>query len=153
MFPDIIQHDHILYMLGSIGLIVEIALLGLSGPLLFISAAFLITGGLVSADVLSSWESEAVSVAVMSIFLAIVAWRPLKKLQGEGNAADKSSDLIGTKVVAKSEISRAQGTIAYSDTMMNAVLSKDCSVDKIEPGTIVEIVAVSGTTMTVREHR
>jgi membrane protein implicated in regulation of membrane protease activity len=152
---DIIQylldnHDQVFYLIGGVSLIVELAILGLGGPLLFFGIAAFITGALSGLGVITGWESEIFTVGVCTAILAIVLWKPLKNFQNSGGGPDTSSDMIGLKVPASSIINQSSGKIRYSGIDWNARLCDDAGVESITAEDVCTIVGVEGTTMLVK---
>ena len=151
---DIIQylldnHDQTFYLIGGVSLGVELALLGLGGPLLFFGLAAFFTGALSSFGVISGWDLEIFTLAISTAILAIVLWRPLRNFQNAGGGPDTSSDMIGLNVPAATDISRSGGKIRYSGIDWNARLSVDAGVETIAAKELCIIVGVKGTTMLV----
>jgi|TARA_B110000908_G_scaffold73202_1_gene88305 membrane protein implicated in regulation of membrane protease activity len=151
---DIIQylldnHDQTFYLIGGVSLVVELALLGLGGPLLFFGLAAFFTGALSSFGVISGWDLEIFTLAISTAILAIVLWRPLRNFQNAGGGPDTSSDMIGLNVPAATDISRSGGKIRYSGIDWNARLSVDAGVETIAAKELCIIVGVKGTTMLV----
>ena len=152
---DIIQylldnHDQVLYLIGGVSLIVELGVLGLSGPLLFFGIAAFITGALTSFGIIAGWESEIFTLGVCTALLAAVLWQPLKRFQNSGGGPDSSSDMIGIKVPASTVIDLNGGKIRYSGIDWNARISEDAGVDSITEEGLCTIVGVEGTTMLVK---
>lgn len=152
---DILQylldhHDQAFYLIGGISLLIELAVLGLGGPLLFFGIAAFITGALVSLGVISGWELEIFALGVITTILAIVLWKPLRRFQNSGGGPDTSSDMIGLTVPVADAISRTAGHIRYSGINWNARLSDESEVDSIDAKNNCIIVGVDGTTMLVK---
>lgn len=152
---DIIQylldnHDQTFYLIGGVSLVIELAILGLGGPLLFFGIAAFITGALSGLGVISGWEQEIFTVGVCTAFLAIVLWKPLKNFQNSGGGPDTSSDMIGLQVPVSSIINQSGGKIRYSGINWNARLCHDAGVESIAVKDICTIVGVEGTTMLVK---
>ena len=151
---DIIQylldnHDQTFYLIGGVSLVIELALLGLGGPLLFFGLAAFITGALSGMGVISGWEAEIFTVGICTAILAAALWKPLKNFQNSGGGSDTSSDMIGLTVPATSTINQSSGKVRYSGIDWNARLSFDAAVDAIEAEQLCTIVSVEGTTMLV----
>tara|TARA_B110000977_G_scaffold147416_1_gene186814 strand:+ start:145 stop:615 length:471 start_codon:yes stop_codon:yes gene_type:complete len=151
---DIIQylldnHDQTFYLIGGVSLVVELALLGLGGPLLFFGLAAFFTGALSSFGVISGWDLEIFTLAISTATLAIVLWRPLRNFQNAGGGPDTSSDMIGLNVPAATDINRSGGKIRYSGIDWNARLSVNAGVETIAAKELCIIVGVKGTTMLV----
>lgn len=152
---DIIQHlldnhDHIFYLLGGVTLLVELGVLGFGSPLLFLGIAAFITGALTSLGIISGWEWEIFSLAALTCISATLLWGPLKKYQNSGGGPDTSSDMIGLKVTAATDITQVSGKIRYSAIDWNARISGDSETEQIEAKSLCIIVSVEGTTMLVK---
>lgn len=130
-------------------MVIELTVLGLGGPLLFFGLAAFITGALSGFGVISGWESEIFTVGVCTATLAIVLWKPLKNFQNSGGGPDTSSDMIGLKVPAASDINKRNGKIRYSGVDWNARLNSDAGVETIAAKELCIIVGVEGTVMLV----
>jgi len=144
------NHDQALYLIGGISLIVELGMLGLSGPLLFFGIAAFITGVLTSLGIIEGWESEIFTLGVSTALLTAVLWQPLKRFQNAGGGPDSSSDMIGIKVPASTVIDLNGGKIRYSGIDWNARISEGAGVDSIAEQSLCTIVGVEGTTMLVK---
>jgi inner membrane protein len=151
---DIIQylldnHDQSFYLIGGVSLVIELTLLGLSGPLLFFGVAAFITGALSGMGVISGWDAEIFTVGISTAILAVALWKPLKNFQNSGGGSDTSSDMIGLNVPATTTINESSGKIRYSGIDWNARLSLDADIDAIAAEQLCTIVSVEGTTMLV----
>ncbi|MDW3094423.1 MAG: NfeD family protein [Gammaproteobacteria bacterium] len=144
------NHDHFFYLLAGISFIVELAIIGLGGPLLFFAIASFITGVLISLGLLSGWEMEIFALGVLTALTTLLLWKPLKKFQNSGGGADTSSDMIGKQVPASSEITSSNGTIRYSGIDWNSRLDSRADVDSIADGAQCMITSVDGNVMIVK---
>ena len=54
--------DHLWYLIAGISFVIELSIMGLSGPLLFFAIASLTTGILVSIGFVEGWQSEVLTV-------------------------------------------------------------------------------------------
>ena len=72
-----------LFMLGVALLVVEIAFLGFATfVLFFVGLAMLVTGGLMTFELLpQTINSAVITVSLLSIGSAVLLWKPLKKIQ------------------------------------------------------------------------
>jgi inner membrane protein len=152
---DIVQyflqhHDQFFYLLAGISFILELALLGLGGPLLFFAIASFITGILISVGLVSGWELEIFVLGLLTAVIALLLWKPLKQFQNSGGGADTSSEMIGRQVSASSEITVAGGRIRYSGIDWNSRLALDADVASIHEGAPCIIAAVDGNVMLVK---
>jgi len=142
--------DHLWYLIAGISFVVELSLMGLSGPLLFFAIASLVTGVFVSLGLIDGWQSEILTVGILTAFIAVILWKPLKKFQNSKNKTDNSSDMIGLKVPASSDISSTSGSIRYSGIDWQARLADEVSVELINDASQCQIVAITGNTMLVK---
>ena len=143
------HHAHFLFLLAGIGFVLELTVMGLSGPLLFFSVACLLTGFLSYFGLLNSWESEVLSVGVFSGLIAALLWQPLKSFQNSGGGPDTSSDMIGKHVPCAIEITVNTGAIRYSGINWTARL-EDPTAKPIPEGAQCEICGVDGNAMIVK---
>ena len=144
------NHDKLLYLLAGISLIVELTLIGLSGPLLFFGLGCAITGALVSLNILSTWEMELLFVGIFSLLSSIILWKPLKRFQGNGKVTDNSSDMIGQSVAVSEELTKQGGSIRFSGINWMARLTEDSPHESIAVGEFVKIHAVNGNVMLIK---
>ena len=141
--------DHLWFLIAGASFVIELSIMGLSGPLLFFALASLVTGILVSVGFIDSWQSEILSVGVITAIIAAILWKPLKSLQNSKGDTDNSSDMIGLKVPASSDITDVSGSIRYSGIDWQARLADDAAVDSVHNANLCKIVAISGNTMLV----
>ena len=144
------NHDHLWFLIAGLSFIIELSIMGLSGPLLFFAIASLITGILVSVGMIDGWQMELLSIGLLSALITVLLWKPLKKLQNEKSSTDGSSDMIGLKVPASVEITAHAGSVRYSGINWNARLVDSNDQDDIAVGTQCVIVAILGNTMLVK---
>jgi inner membrane protein len=152
---DLIQHfldhhDHLLYAVAGVALMLELGVLGISGPLLFFAIAAVITGLLVSLGIISGWELEILFLGVFTVLIAVVLWKPLKKFQNTHIPENTSSDMIGRELPVTQTISRNQGSVSYSGVEWQARLDSS-SNENIELGTYAKVVAVDGSLLIVKK--
>jgi inner membrane protein len=145
-----VQHqDHLLYTIAGICLVLELSVLGMSGPLLFLALSCLLTGIMVTLGIISGWEMEVLSVGVLAVLGAVVLWKPLKKFQNAGVGRDTSSDMIGKVLPVTELITRGQGTVAYSGIDWQARLDEAYS-EPVAVGSFAHVVAVRGSLLLVK---
>ncbi|MBU2893746.1 NfeD family protein [Colwellia sp. D2M02] len=144
------NHHHLWYVIAGVSFLVELSIMGLSGPLLFFAIASLTTGILVNVGFISGWPSEILSVGILSALIAVLLWKPLKRLQNTKQKTDNSSDMIGLKVPASADITLTAGSIRYSGINWQARLADNCEVESIGENSQCEIVAITGNTMLVK---
>ncbi|MCJ8312283.1 MAG: NfeD family protein [Saccharospirillaceae bacterium] len=144
------NHDYVLYIIAAIAFLIELSVMGLSGPLFFFAIATLLTGILSSLGILNNWQIEIASVGVLTTVSAVVLWKPLKKFQNQGGGPDTSSDMIGKTVPSASEITKVSGHIRFSGINWNARLDESESESIAEAQNCV-ITGVDGNTMLVKK--
>jgi len=146
------NHDKLLYAVAGMLLVIELSVLGLSGPLLFIAIACGITGLFVTLGFMSSWEVEVLSVGILSVMSAVILWKPMKKFQGPKQVSDSSSDMIGQIVPVSDEVTRNGGSIRHSGINWQARLDSSSNTESLESGERVKITAVDGNVMIIKEQ-
>ncbi len=145
------HHDNLLFLLAGLSLVFELAVIGLSGPLLFFAIGCAVSGLLVAVGVISSWELEVLSVGLISALSAALLWRPLKKFQGSNQVRDSSSDMIGKIVPVGEEVTASSGSIRHSGISWRARLDEDETDGPLGEDARVVITAVDGNVMIVRK--
>lgn len=144
------NHDHLFYVIAGVSFMVELTLLGVSGPLMFFAVASFITAVLINFNIISGWEAELFSVGILTGITALILWKPLKKFQNAGGGPDTSSDMIGQQVPVSNEVTAAGGTIRHSGINWNARLLGGSNVESIPEGTMCVIGSVEGNVMLVK---
>jgi len=142
--------DHLWYLIAGISFVIELSIMGLSGPLLFFAIASLGTGILVSIGFVNGWQSEVLTVGLLSAIVAVILWKPLKSLQNSKNKTDNSSDMVGLTVLASSDINATSGSIRYSGIDWQARLADDVNEELITDKSQCQIVAITGNIMLVK---
>ncbi len=143
------HHDHLFFLMAGIGFVVELTVMGLSGPLLFFSIGSFLTAIFISLGLINGWEVEIFCLGVSTGLIALLLWRPLKNFQNSGGGSDDSSDMIGRQVLVSGDISLHGGTIRYSGINWNSRLKEESGVEAIAEGDQCVIAAVDGNVMVV----
>lgn len=144
------QHqDYFFYALAGICLLIEIALLGISGPLLFVALGSLLTAICISLGLVHSFSVAIVLFAGLSVSSAALLWGPLKKLQNKEVGPETSSDMVGKVLLVSTRITQADGRVSYSGTEWLARLDSSSS-EPIEAENRVEVTSVDGTILMVK---
>lgn len=138
------NHHHLYFLIAGIAFVVELTVMGLSGPLLFFALAATITGLLTSMGIVSGWEIEVFTLGIITALIAAVLWAPLKKFQKRGGGVDTSSDMIGLSVPTVSSIDKTSGLIRYSGVNWNARLDPKANIDSISKDEICVIRGMEG---------
>ena len=143
------HHDLVFYLLSGLAFVLELTVMGLSGPLLFFAIGAFITGVLISMGLSSGWESEILICGVITLITAVLMWKPLKRFQNKEASPDTSSDLIGREVPVVGTVTITAGTIRYSGIEWQARLVADASIEQIEAGQLCVIKQIDGTILKV----
>lgn len=143
------NQDHLLYAIAGICLVAELSVLGMSGPLLFLALGCLLTGVMVSIGVISGWEAEVFSVAILAALSATLLWKPLKKFQDADSGRDTSSDMIGKVLPVTLPVTRDQGLVAYSGIEWQARLDP-AYAEAVAIGGRATVVGVQGSLLLVK---
>lgn len=144
------QHqDYFFYALAGICLLVELSLLGMSGPLLFVALGSVITGVLISLGIIHSFSIALVVLAGVSLASAALLWGPLKKLQNKELGPETSSDMVDKVLPVTARITQADGRVSYSGVEWLARLDSSSS-EPIEAEGRVKVTSVDGTILVVK---
>ncbi len=144
------SHQLIWWAIAGLSLVVELGVMGLSGPLLFFAFASMITGVLISFGFVEGWQSEVLVVGVLTAIITLVLWKPLKKMQNSRSKTDSSSDMIGLQVPVSEAITTTAGSIRYSGVNWQARLAEGVELEVIESNSQCIITEIAGTTMLVK---
>ncbi len=142
--------DHLWYLIAGISFVIELSIMGLSGPLLFFAIASLTTGILITIGFIQGWQSEIFTVGILTAVVAAILWKPLKSLQNSKDKTDNSSDMVGLTVLASSEINVSSGSVRYSGIDWQARLAEEANGDSINADSQCVIVAITGNIMLVK---
>lgn len=143
------HHDQLLYAIAAISLLLELSVLGMSGPLLFFALSCFITGLLVSVGLISGWEMQVLLVGLLSFSSAILLWKPFKNYQNAKEAPNTSSDMIGRRLLVTVDICGDQGRVAYSGIEWQARLA-EIDAPAIVAGQHAQVIAVDGSLLLVK---
>ena len=90
-------------------------------------------------------------MGVLTVVIALLLWKPLKKFQNSGGGADTSSDMIGRVVNVSKDITAEEGAIRYSGIDWQARLDAGANEAFLAEGEQCIIASVSGNIMLVKE--
>lgn len=144
------NHAQLFFLLAGISFVMELTILGLSGPLLFFAFACVLTGIFSHLGIISGWEYECLTVGLLTALIALILWKPMKQFQNSGGGADTSSDMIGKQVPSTSEITHEQGFIRFSGIDWGARLTTECHTEMVAANTTCVITGVDGNVMLVK---
>ncbi|MAD44726.1 MAG: activity regulator of membrane protease YbbK [Oceanospirillaceae bacterium] len=127
-----------LMVAGIAALIIEVAVLGLSTfVLLFLGASLLITGLAMTFGILPETGTTALwSNAILTAFLAVVLWKPLKNMQNQVQKSTINSDFARGSFILEEDVDQTgEATRLYS-----GIRWKLKSEQPISKGTRVQVV-------------
>lgn len=138
-------------IIGAVCIAIEILLLGINGPLLFLGLGALIASGILALEFVSGYPAGISITCISAIILAISLWKPFKALQNKETKPDTSSDLIGQIVTTTAEVNSTSGQIRHSGINWNARIdSSETAIESFEKGDLVVIAGVNGNTLFVK---
>jgi membrane protein implicated in regulation of membrane protease activity len=139
-------------ILGVLLLIAEVA--GAPGAgLLFAGLAAIVTSifihvGMVPPD---GFVTQLIIFFIATAVWALLLWKPLKKFNASRGHGGYSNIIGDTAYVGSNGLTkRGGGEVTWSGTIMQARLSPDAGIDRLEAGSQVTIVEMSGATLTVK---
>lgn len=145
------NHANSLFLLAGLSLVIEITMLALSGPLLFLSLGLLITGTLSHFGVVTNWEEEGVCIGLTSLLAASALWVPFKAFQQKIPPLMVGGDLIGRKVLCVKEINfSCEGSVTYIGAEWPARLDPLCNRQRIQESGQCIISRIDGNKMVVK---
>jgi len=140
-----------LFMLGVALLVVEIAFLGFATfVLFFVGLAMLVTGGLMTFELLpQTINSAVITVSLLSIGSAVLLWKPLKKIQSPSDNSDVEVGLVGHRFQLEEGISPDEpGEHVYSGISWKVV-----SDQAIAKAAHVKVVKADVGQLTVKQEK
>ena len=144
-----LHQDYFFYALAGICLLVELGLLGISGPLLFVALGSLLTGIFTSLGLIHAFSIAIVIFAGLSVASAALLWTPLKKLQNKEVGPETSSDMVGKILLVTARVTQTDGRVSYSGIDWLARLDASSS-EAIEIESRAEVTSVDGTILIVK---
>lgn len=143
------HNAQLLYLMAGLAFVIELTVMGLSGPLLFFAISCVLTAILTSLGLLQSWETQIFTVGILTGLTAVLLWKPLKRFQNSGGGPDTSSDMIGKHVPCSTTITTLGGSIRYSGIDWQARLDTANADSPIPEGDQCAISGVDGNVMIV----
>ena len=140
--------------LGFILLVSEVLVFGFATIIfMFAGIGALITGGLMSAGVLSeTWIAGVSCFGISTGITSVLLWKPMSKLQNSSNeTSSQSSDLIGHEFVLSQPVSHiSPGQHRYSGVEWKIELDASAGVDELAAGQRVAVVSVDAGVFRVK---
>ncbi|MCU4677524.1 NfeD family protein [Catenovulum sp. 2E275] len=140
--------SEVLIALGIILLAIEVAILGFATFILFfVGISLVITGVLSWVGLLpQTWLAVLLANAILSSILALILWKPFKKLQNQTEQSPAKNDFVGVRFVTEQAISKHHfGQYKYS-----GITWKVKSESDILANTEVEVVKAEVGTFWVK---
>lgn len=106
-----------LVVVGLVLLAIEIIVLGFATFILFyIGCASILTGILIGVDVLpAEFLMASTSIAVLSCLVALVSWKPLKRMQNSVISSAPTNDMVGHRFMLPQDLNEGKSiTMRYS---------------------------------------
>lgn len=130
-----------LIVTGLLLLSIEILILGFATFVLFyLGCGLIITGVLVAVDILpSDFLIASITLAIISGLIALLTWKPLKRLQNEVVSSTPANDMIGHRFMLPQDLDEG-GSIKMSYSGIDWIVRADTA---IVLGLEVEIIKVS----------
>ena len=125
-------------------MLLPFAVPGVLEALLSLGIASFLAAALLALGVLpDTWPAMLSALAVSTLLLALLLWKPLRKLQ-HGNQKQQEnpaiSDFVGSRLILTENASKtASSTIQFSGVSWQLKLAPDCPVDTLAAGTEVQI--------------
>lgn len=134
-----------LMLLGILCVILlPFAVPGVLEALLSLGIASFLAATLLALGLLpDSWPAMLSALAVSTLLLAVLLWKPLRKLQhGKDKQQESSaiSDFVGTRLTLTEAASKTScATVQFSGVSWQLKLAPDCPADTLAAGTEVQI--------------
>jgi len=139
----------ILVILGSVLILIEIALGGFAGFDLVLVGSALVIGGALGLG-LGNTLVGVVSAAVLAITYVLVGRRWVRDRMRTRSVPSNVDALIGAEALVMQRVARHDpGQVRVRDEVWRAVPAPD-AVGPFEPGSVVHVESVDGVTLRVR---
>lgn len=135
MFSNIPQT---LLILGLLALIIEVLILGFSTfVLLFFGIAMLLTSGLIYIGIIDdNWLSTISTLAIITLLLTLILWKPFKKLQNKPAKTEVDTDFAVIKFKLEKDLLPTENyTFNYSGIQW--LIKSEIIIEK---GTTVKVI-------------
>lgn len=138
-----------LVLLGILCVILlPFAVPGILEALLSLGIASFLAATLLSFGILpDSWPAMLTALAISTLLLALLLWKPLRQLQQSNVKLAENpaiSDFVGNRFTLSMDASKVQSsTVQFSGLSWQLKLSPDCPKDSLPAGTEVQISSAS----------
>jgi len=125
-------------------MLLPFAVPGVLEALLSLGIASFLAATLLALGLLpDSWPAMLSALAVSTLLLAVLLWKPLRKLQhGKQQQQESSaiSDFVGSRLTLTADASKtSSSSVQFSGVSWQLKLAPDCPVDFLAAGTEVQI--------------
>jgi membrane protein implicated in regulation of membrane protease activity len=125
-------------------MLLPFAVPGVLEALLSLGIASFLAATLLAMGLLpDSWPAMLSALAISTLLLAVLLWKPLRKLQHGKQKQQESnaiSDFVGTRLTLTATASKnTSSTVQFSGLSWQLKLAPDCPVDIMPAGTEVQI--------------
>jgi hypothetical protein len=133
------------FLLGIVCvMLLPFAVPGVLEALLSLGVASFLAATLLAFGLLpDSWPAMLSALAISTLLLAVLLWKPLRKLQHGKNKLKESSaisDFVGTRLTLTEAASKTRSTpVQFSGVNWQLKLAPDCPVETLPAGTEVQI--------------
>ena len=140
MHTPIAHLSEILIVAGLILLAIEILVLGFSTfVLFFLGLSAVLVGGLVWAGVLApTLVTTLAALAIATVVLAAMLWKPLKRLQNNIHATVVTSDLVGTQFTMPCDVKQGE-QVDYRYSGISWKVSANCDLQKGQQVRVIDL--------------
>lgn len=147
------QHAYNMWLLAGV-ILMLLEAFGLPGTgLLFAGLGAVSSGGSIYLGLVAN-DAHTTQFVVFFVATALwtaLLWKPLMKARLTKHTGGYSNIIGDTAYVGSNGITKhAGGEVTWSGTIMKAQLAKHAPVDKVEAGSQVTIVEVTGATLIVK---
>jgi membrane protein implicated in regulation of membrane protease activity len=93
-----------------------------------------------------SFTSQLIIFLTLFVVFFVLFWKPIKRIINQ-NANANYSNIVGQKAeVINGPITKKSGKVRWSGTEVNAILTKNDSLENLEAGETVEIIEIKDNT-------
>ncbi|MFT6986614.1 MAG: hypothetical protein ACJAT7_002455 [Psychromonas sp.] len=137
-----------LVVLGLVLLVIEVLVLGFSTFVLFFIGIGTIATGLLMAIGLipETWLDSLLATAILSTVVALVSWKPMKRMQNKVKSKSVNNDMIGHQFVLTEELPLGR-TITHR---YSGIDWQTRAEEQLAAGTEVRIISMEVGLLTVQ---
>ena len=127
-----------LVIAGIVALIIEVVILGFATfVLLFLGLSLVLSGSMMYAELITpSWLNALWVNAVLTFLLALLLWKPLKRMQNNVESSDVKSDFAEIEFALSDDVNQ-NSTVHYAYSGIQWQLKSQSPITK---GTMVKVI-------------